>query len=92
MGISCDTPMIGRDLTHKPESIKGRAILQFYKNQAYMTDDQVVILQPGEKINAYRYTDFKLIPDVLNKNQAETALAHALWSSWTYKNSMYKVP
>ncbi|MFA6009301.1 MAG: LTA synthase family protein [Desulfobacteraceae bacterium] len=92
MGISCDTPMIGRDLTDKPASLPGRAILQFYKNQAYMTDDQVVILQPGEKINAYRYTDLKLIPDVLNKNQAETALAHALWSSWTYKNSMYKVP
>jgi len=92
MGISCDTPMIGRDLTKKPASLPGRAILQFHKNQAYMTDEQVVILQPGEKINAYRYTDFKLLPDVLNKNQAETALAHALWSSWTYKNSMYKVP
>jgi len=92
MGVSCDTPMIGRDLKDKPESLPGRAILQFYKNQAYMMDDQVVILQPGEKISAYRYTDFKLIPDILNKNQAETALAHALWSSWTYKNSMYKVP
>jgi phosphoglycerol transferase MdoB-like AlkP superfamily enzyme len=92
MGISCDTPMIGRDLTDKPAALPGRAILQFYKNQAYMTDEQVVILQPGEKINAYRYTDFKLIPDILNKNQDETALAHALWSSWTYKNSMYKVP
>ena len=91
MGISCDTPMIGRDLTNKPEALQGRAILQFYKNQAYMTKDRVTILQPGEKINGYCYKGLKLIPAALDNIQTETALAHALWSSWTYKNLKYRV-
>ncbi len=91
MGLACDTPMIGRDLTRKPASLEGRAILQFFGNQAYMTDKQVTILQPGEKIDGYLYRADRLIPAALDANQAETALAHALWTSWTYKHMAYRI-
>jgi phosphoglycerol transferase MdoB-like AlkP superfamily enzyme len=92
MGISCDIPMIGRDLTNINSGLEPRAILQFYKNQAYMTDRQVTILQPGEKVEGYTYSGLKLTPAELDKDQAETALAHALWTSWTYSHMTYRLP
>jgi phosphoglycerol transferase MdoB-like AlkP superfamily enzyme len=92
MGISGDIPMIGRDLTRKDSALPGRAILQFHKNQAYMTGDRVIVLEPGEKIDAYRYRNKTLVPDRLDAALAETALAQALWTSWTYKNLTYRTP
>ncbi|MBU1170475.1 MAG: LTA synthase family protein [Proteobacteria bacterium] len=89
MGISCDSPMAGRDLTRNPDEFEGRAILQFYKNQAYMIGDQVTLLQPGERIDQFIFKDHHLIPAKSNEAMGKTALAHALWASWAYKNQGY---
>ncbi len=92
MGISCDVPMIGRDLTRNDPALAGRAILQFHQNQAYMTGDRVIIHEPGRKISAYRYQNRTLIPDTPDAHLVETALAHALWPSWTYNHLAYRSP
>lgn len=92
MGISCNVPMIGRDLTRNDRALPGRAILQFHRNQAYMTGDRVVIHEPGRKTSSFRYQDPALIPDIPDTDLAETALAHALWASWTYNHLAYRMP
>ncbi|MFH2064944.1 MAG: LTA synthase family protein [Pseudomonadota bacterium] len=89
IGISGYVPMIGRDLTQKAKDLPGRAILQFYKNQAYLTGDQLIVLQPGNKIDQFRYDQETLFPVKTDATLAETALAHALWASWTYRNQLY---
>jgi hypothetical protein len=67
----------------------GRAILQFYKNRAYMTGDHVVILQPGRPVESFKYGNLTLTPEPVDPSLAETALASALWPSWVYKKGLY---
>lgn len=90
LGISCYTPMVGHDLTRDPETFTSRAILQFYKNQAYMIGDHVTLLQPGERIDQFTFKDHRLIPAPSDEALANTALAHALFASWAYKNQAYR--
>ena len=92
MGISGYVPMLGRDLTQKPKELPGRAILQFYKNQAYLTGDQIIILQPENKIDQFQYREETLFPVKTDATLSETALAHALWASWTYRKQLYPSP
>lgn len=89
MGVSCNTPMIGHDLTRSPETYTGRAILQFYKTQAYISGDHVTLLQPGERIDHFLFKDHRLTPAPSDESLANTALAHALWASWAYKHQAY---
>ncbi len=90
MGISSYTPMLGRDLTQKPKDLPGRAILQFYKYQAYLTGNQMIILQPENKIEQFEYRQETLFPVKTDRTLADTALAHALWASWTYQKQLYR--
>lgn len=90
MGITCETPMIGRDLTHKPQTLPGRAILQFYTTQAYLTGDHVTLLQPNERIDHFLFKDHRLVPAQSDNALSDTALAHALWASWAYANMAYQ--
>lgn len=90
MGISCETPMIGRDLSRPNPNRAGRAILQFYTNQAYISGDFVTLLQPGERIDQFIFKDHQLIPADSDNTLSEIALAHALWASWAYKNMAYR--
>ena len=90
MGISGYVPMLGRDLTQKPKDLPGRAILQFYKYQAYLTGNQMIILQPEKKIDQFEYRQETLLPVKTDRTLADTALAHALWASWTYQKQLYR--
>ncbi|MBL0917598.1 MAG: sulfatase-like hydrolase/transferase [Hydrogenophaga sp.] len=47
LGLQGRHPMIGRDLSQPAvRALPGRAVMQFDKAQAYMEDDQVVVLRP----------------------------------------------
>jgi len=92
IGLSSNHPGIGRDLT-LPEYARGsgRAMMQFGKLQAYMENDQVVVLQPDLKPTTFR-TDsagvMVLVPEG-NPELERKALAHARWGPLTIQNKAY---
>ena len=91
LGQTGEVPMLGRDLLNMPEGASGRAIMQFYQNQAYMEGERLLVLQPGEKREQFLYRENHLIPTPLDPVLAEKALAHAQWASWTYNRRLYKM-
>ncbi|MFT6208277.1 MAG: hypothetical protein ACJA0T_002197 [Colwellia sp.] len=58
--------MIGRDLNNT--LARGRAMMQYADNFAYMTDDDVTILQPQKPpVNfGYSLKEKKLVPKAIN--------------------------
>lgn len=77
MGVGGETPMIGRDLLNLPEGLTGRAVMQFYKNQAYMEGESVVVLQPGKAHRQFHYDGTTLTDEEAEPRLVEKALAHA---------------
>lgn len=92
LGVDGETPMIGRDLLHMPEGVVGRAVMQFYENQAYMEGNRVVVLQPGKVHRQFRYDGKVLTEEGADPALVEKALAHAQWASWSYSNRLYRLP
>ncbi len=92
MGLDGQTPMIGRDLMKMPEGVAGRAVMQFYQNQAYMEGRQVVVLQPGGVHRQFSYDGGELTEGETDPVLVEKALAHAQWASWSYSNRLYRMP
>jgi phosphoglycerol transferase MdoB-like AlkP superfamily enzyme len=66
MGVTNDSPMIGRDLNNT--LARGRAMMQYADNFAYMTNDDVTILQPQKPpVNfGYSLKEKKLVPKAIN--------------------------
>lgn len=92
VGVGGETPMIGRDLLNMPEGLAGRAVMQFYKNQAYMEGESVVVLQPGKAHRQFHYDSRTLTEEEADPRLVEKALAHAQWASWSYNNRTYRLP
>jgi len=92
LGIDCVHPMIGRDLTRLAPDEPGRAILQYDDNHAYWRGDEVVIHQPHRAALQFRTDGVRLEPVKLDAELARTALAHALWASWAYREQRYGTP
>lgn len=94
IGIDDPTPMTGQDLTD-PERLKpGRAMMQYDRNFAWRSGNDVVILQPGKPAAGFRYdvaTD-RLSPAVASAQMTRTALAHALWGTEAYERGLYRLP
>ncbi len=91
MGIKAEHPMIGFDLTRRPEDFTGRAIMQFDRNQAYMKGDDVIVLQPNKETVQFYYdrsTDKQIRKD-LDKDLAREAIAHPLWGTMAYDKLLY---
>ncbi len=89
LGIDSVTPMTGHDLSNLPVNFKGRAIMQYGNNQAYLQGDSVTILQPDHKAELYSVLNGKIDTKLIN-GPSNTALAHALFASWSYNHQKYK--
>ncbi len=91
IGISSTHPMLGADLTQRDPD---RAIMQYGDNYGYLKGDQLLVLQPERAPTQYRYRieGEKLSPVAVDPTLAKTALAHALWPSWAYRNERYTLP
>lgn len=89
IGINNNSPMLGHDLNNKNAS--GRAMMQYADNFAYMTGEEVTILQPNKApLNFVYDQDLKtLSPTSINRHLSDTALAHVLWGSLAYQNEWY---
>ena len=90
IGVSGYTPMLGHDLTQYIPLSKQRAMMQYDKNFAYMTQDMVTILQPDKEARAFNYQDKQLVERPVTKSQIEQAKAHVLFGSLAYKNQWYQ--
>jgi len=91
LGIERPNPMIGYDLTQMPLNMSGRVLMQYGKNQAYMTDDMVTILRPeGQHVSFSNKNDN--LGEQLEQAQIKVPLAHALFASWAYDNQAYHLP
>jgi len=86
-------PMIGRDLSAAANTERpGRAIMQFNTTQAYMEGDQVIVMQRDQPPKQFRYVDRRLEPaEDVDAGLKEKALAHSVWSSLAYEQSLYRL-
>jgi phosphoglycerol transferase MdoB-like AlkP superfamily enzyme len=91
IGMKLATPMPGRDLLKLPETISGRAIMQFHDINAFRVGNQVVVMQPNrEPLQFELKNDTVLDPVKLNPELAKDALAHVTAASFLYKERKYK--
>ncbi|MCY7295901.1 LTA synthase family protein [Alteromonas sp. a30] len=95
IGVETASPMTGFDLT-KQYPVE-RAMMQYYNNFAYIENNEVAILMPGEKVSYWRYDskDKKQTRTTKNAQHAallEKAKAHVLFSSAAYQKSLFKLP
>jgi len=90
-GLSGYTPMPGYNIVGSQEkNFKGRAILQFYKKQAYISgDNKMIILQPGKRAEEYIWSGQSLKRIDIDNQFADNVLAFALWTYWLYDNKIY---
>lgn len=90
IGVENDSPMLGRDLTQS--TMKGRALMQYAENFAYLTDNGATILRPNKSALAFGYDPISksLTPKTLEDEEANVALAHALWGSLAFQQDWYR--
>ena len=94
MGIENENPMPGRDLCQFPDSIPGRAILQFYQINAFLEGNKVLIMQPGKKISSFVYNMDKntLKSTKLDTVMKDKALSYVGLASYLYHKREYNIP
>ncbi|TKB45452.1 LTA synthase family protein [Thalassotalea mangrovi] len=90
MGINNVSPMLGHDLNDI--NVEQRAMMQYADNFAYMSGNQVTILQPSKEPRHFIFDtqNRTLSPGQANPQLDEAALAHALWGSLAYENGWYQ--
>lgn len=97
MGVDAIHPMVGRDLSSEPDSLKGRAMMQYEDNYAWLEGDELVVLRPGKPPTHAQYNAKSHIltikPSPENGLAVEKrALAHALLPSILYREKQYHLP
>lgn len=90
IGASGETPMLGHDMTQDIPVNKLRAMMQYDKNFAYMTNDSVTILQPQKAPLNFDYKNNKFTRKRLNKALANTAKASVIFGSKAYEKGWYQ--
>jgi len=92
LGLSFETPMIGRNLNELNSKVPGRSIMQFNDINAFRVENQVVIMQPNLKPLQFKIkNDTTLIPVKLNQELAKDALAHVITAGNLYTQNKYKL-
>jgi phosphoglycerol transferase MdoB-like AlkP superfamily enzyme len=94
INVASEHPMIGHNLTARDaEAAVGRAIMQFNGAQAFMEDDQVIVLQKNLPDRQFQYKNGRLTArDELDTQLAQRARAHSIWSSTAYDEALYRLP
>ncbi|OEF02613.1 hypothetical protein A136_08340 [Vibrio crassostreae 9ZC13] len=92
IGINSVNPMIGHDMTKDIDESKLRAMMQFYKNFAWMdNNNDVVIFQPDKPAQGFHYDgeSTELLDRKISEPMIKIAKANALWGSLAYQNDFY---
>ncbi|NRA59936.1 MAG: LTA synthase family protein [Psychrobium sp.] len=90
IGVSGINPMLGHDLTRHIPRDKQRAMMQYAKNFAYMSNDEITILQPQKEARAFSYKNKKLSETIVKQSMVERARTHVLFGSLAYQNKWYQ--
>lgn len=91
-GLKAEIPAVGRDLISLPDSIEGRAIMQFHDIYAFRVGNKVCILQPNKAPLQFDLeSDTKWSPTATDPELAKDALAHVLASHYLYAGRKYKL-
>lgn len=95
LGISAQTPMIGRDFSRDAQS-PGRALLQFDQYFALMEADKLTILRPQQAAIAASYNpanrQLAVLAEPVSAPQHARALAQVLLPSMLYRQQLYRNP
>jgi phosphoglycerol transferase MdoB-like AlkP superfamily enzyme len=92
IGMNVETPMVGRNLFKLPDSVKGRAIMQFSDINAFRVGNEVIIMQPNKNpLQFHVERDTVFTPQKLNKDLAKDALAHVISAFYMYNEQKYKL-
>jgi phosphoglycerol transferase MdoB-like AlkP superfamily enzyme len=92
IGMDVETPMAGRNLFNLPDSVEGRAMMQFNDINAFRVGNEVVIMQPHkDPLQFHVQNDTIFTPVKLNKNLAKDALAHVILPFYLYNHQEYSL-
>jgi phosphoglycerol transferase MdoB-like AlkP superfamily enzyme len=92
MGLDVDTPLVGRDLLAVPDSVRGRALMQYDLANGYRVGDDVVVLQPYAGPRQFRVDDGRLRPEPLAPELARDAIAHVQVPAMLYRERRHRLP
>lgn len=88
-GMKNETPMLGRNLT-QDKVLKPRSLMQFHDNFGFRVENDLVILMPKAEPKQFKVEkDSLLLPNKLNKELANDALAHLIIADYLYKSKKY---
>lgn len=93
LGLDLRHPFLGHDLQTLPADHPGRAIMQFGDNNGYLLGDRLVVHTPQRAATCFRLVDG--IPEPCAETWPDLereALAHALASSWLYRERRHRLP
>lgn len=93
IGISANTPLIGRDFV-RDDTSPGRALLQFDQYFALMEENELTILRPQQKpVRAHfdaAAKELTTLPQSVSEAQYQRALAQVLLPSLLYREQLYR--
>jgi len=71
----------------------GRAVMQYNSTQAYMREDDVVIMELEKSPAHYRRTEMGLtLAPEQDEALIKRALAYSIWSARAYHDNLYRLP
>ena len=95
MGISANTPLVGRDFV-RDDTSPGRALLQFDQYFALMEQDKLTILRPQQPPVAAHYDakakKLTTLTEPVSDAQYQRTLAQVLLPSLLYREQLYRNP
>jgi len=94
-GVENFSPMLGKDLTQQANLESNEAIMQYAENFGYLTENQMIILQPNKPALKYKFNknSFELEFDEIATEQEHTfALAISSWGGLAYSQNLYRLP
>ena len=94
IGIDAETPMVGRDLLKLPDTVPGRAIMQFHTTNAFRSGNDLIVLQPHKEAVQFKVGpgDQLSASDELDTELAKDALSHVITASYLYNSKKYTLP
>lgn len=91
-GISTNSPMIGRNLLNKNNTLQGRTIMLFHETYSFRVGDEIVVYNPNAAPLQFKLeNDTTMIPMPINEELAKDGLAHIVASSYLYKDRKYRL-
>lgn len=86
--------MVGRNLLKLPDSVPGRAIMQFHSTNAFRVGNDLIVLQPDKDALQFQVGpgDRLSQTEKVDPELAKDALSHVIAASYLYNSKKYRLP